>query len=83
MSADLVQRLRDPSRSTSWAAADRLMGEAADRIEADESLMQQALAALTESRPLATEDDCIAKVRAHSAAIAVLRARLPAEGSEG
>jgi hypothetical protein len=37
---------------------------------------QQALEALQASRPLATEDDCVEKVKAHEAAITALRAAL-------
>lgn len=31
--SDLVKRLRDPSQCVSWAAADRIIAEAADEIE--------------------------------------------------
>lgn len=42
--SDLVQRLRDPARCVSWAAADRIMGEAADEIERLQATLDAAIA---------------------------------------
>ena len=45
-------------------------------MQIDRAVVEQALEALLNSRPLATEDDCVDKVREHNKAITALRAAL-------
>ena len=86
---DLVQRLRDRHALCAYQPTgmpmkthivpDALCQEAADRIEADAALMQQALAYILSDGDFLNPDS----VESTRQLIAALRARLPDEGREG
>jgi hypothetical protein len=68
-SAEPCPHIRSSAEGTHWCA---LAEQPTDR----HAVMQQALDALEQARPVASEDDCVLLVRQHQQAIIALRAAL-------